>query len=74
MGSSRVSSRVNLPFRLIFSACCRRVVMSTLLEVEGAVVERFALDTAVLKAKCANLAIAIAKKEEKQLESRLPQI
>ena len=46
MGSSGVSSRVNLPFRLVFSACCRRVIMSTLLEVEGAVVERFALDTA----------------------------
>ena len=45
MGSSRVSLRVAGLFRIIFSTFCRRVIISTLLEVEGAVVERFARDS-----------------------------
>ena len=32
-------------FRMIFSTFCRRVIISTLLEVMGAVVERFARDS-----------------------------
>jgi len=46
VGSSGVSLSVAGLFRLIFSACCRRLAMSTLLEVEGSIVERFARDSA----------------------------